>query len=177
MYSDTAIKPPRTALEAFERLPEGTLVQLIKDKLIMSPAATDIHQKVLNEINFLLLTHLKRHKIGEVRIAPYGVYLDNENVYQPDLIFIANENLDKIQKNGYHGVPDLVIEVLSPKTKKYDLGEKKQIYERYGVKEYWTVNPETKSVQGLFLKNDQYQQAIKMESKIASLLLNTDFNF
>lgn len=79
--------------------------------------------------------------MGKVRIAPYDVYFNNRNVYQPDIIFMANENVKNIEENGLHGAPDLVIEVLSPATAKYDLEDKKDVYERYRVKEYWAVDP------------------------------------
>lgn len=55
--------------------------------------------------------------------------------------------------------------------------ERKKVYEKCGVKEYWIVDPGTRSVQGFFLENNQYQQAVKMEGKIASRRLNAEFNF
>lgn len=74
--------------------------------------------------------------MGTTRVAPYDVYFDRQNAYQPDIIFISNEQKHLIDKDGFYGAPALVIEILSPITAKYDLEEKKEIYERYGVKEY-----------------------------------------
>ncbi len=71
---ETLIHPPRTMLEVWESLPEGTLCQLINDKLVMSPAPRDIHQVILNKINIAFSKFLEKSKIGEIRIAPYDVF-------------------------------------------------------------------------------------------------------
>jgi Uma2 family endonuclease len=177
MNSDVMIRPPRTMLEVFESLPEGTLVQLIENNLVMSPSPKDLHQEILEELTFQLTTHVRRKKLGKVRFAPYDVYLDQKNAFQPDLIFISNENLYKIQENGLYGAPDLVIEVLSPGTAKYDKGKKKTVYERCGVKEYWIVDPATKAVSGYSLQQERYAELEAATGIIQSPLLDTTFKF
>ncbi|HXL54850.1 MAG TPA: Uma2 family endonuclease [Chitinophagaceae bacterium] len=107
----------------------------------------------------------------------YDVYFSKRNVCQPDIIFIVNENLHKIKKNGLHGAPDLVIEILSPKTAKYDLEDKKDVYERYGVKEYWAVDPVSKQVYFFKLVNDEYIEVETKSDIIESPLLNTAIKF
>lgn len=82
-----------------------------------------------------------------------------------------------IKKGSLYGAPDLVIELLSPSTAKFDLEEKKDVYERCGVKEYWIVNPAIKSVQGYFLTNDLFEEIANNKSIIRSRLLNTEFRF
>ena len=94
--TSTLIHPPKTMLEVWETLPEGTLCQLINNKLIMSPAPKDVHQVILNEINIEISLYLRSSKNGQLRISPYDVYFSNENILQPDLLFIKNENLHKI---------------------------------------------------------------------------------
>jgi Uma2 family endonuclease len=177
MESDVMMQPPRTMMEVFKSLPEGTLVQLIENKLVMSPSPKDLHQEILGEIFLQLLTYTRRKKIGKVRIAPYDVYLDRKNAYQPDLIFIANENLYKIRENGLHGAPDLVIEVLSPGTAKYDKGKKKTVYERCGIKEYWIVDPATKIVNGYALQENRFREIATATAVIDSQLLGVTLNF
>ena len=144
------IHPPKSMLEVWESLPEGTLCQLINNKLIMSPAPIDIHQVVLNEINIEISILLRKNRIGKIRIAPYDVHFSKQNILQPDILFIKNENLDKIQDKGIFGAPDLIIEILSPSTSQLDWEEKKLIYERYGVQEYFLVEPNSKSVTSFF---------------------------
>src|SRR5690625_1307514 len=150
----TAKRPPRTLMEVFKSLPEGTLVQLIENTLVMSPSPLDIHQKVLSDIHLSMGAFIKHHKLGEIRVATYDVYLDRKNAFQPDIVFISNERRDMIEEDGLHGPPDLVVEILSPTTAKYDLEEKKDVYERRGIQEYWIVDPATKSVQGFILNEE-----------------------
>src|SRR5699024_3115386 len=170
-------QPPRTIREVFESLPEGTLAQLIENQLIMSPSPSDRHQEILNEINVILFNYLKQQPIGKVRIAPYDVHLDDENIFQPDLIFIRTENLSNIQQNGYHGAPDLVLEVLSPLTARNDRGKKKSAYERHGVSEYWLVDPDTKETERYFLKEGKYGEPVRSIGRIESKILNQTFEF
>lgn len=177
MDSDVMMHPPRTMLEVFKSLPEGTRVQLIENNLIMSPSPKDLHQKYLLRLGVQMFRYAEENSLGEVRVAPYDVYLDRTNAYQPDLIFIANENLHKIQENGLHGAPDLVIEVLSPGTAKYDKGKKKTVYERCGVKEYWIVDPATKAVTGYALQEKTFVEITSEPGVIASPLLGTTINF
>lgn len=174
---ETIIHPPRTLLEVYESLPEGTLCQLINNQLIMSPALKDIHQKVLDTVYRRLGDFVERNTLGETRVAPYDVYFDTKNVYQPDSTFIANENTNGIKENGFHGAPDLIIEILSPATARYDLEDKKDVYERYGVKEYWIVDPATKEVKGYTLQNGGYAETFSAYGTIQSLLLDCTIRF
>jgi Uma2 family endonuclease len=76
-----------------------------------------------------------------------------------------------------HGVPSFIIEVLSPGNPKYDLETKKELYEKFGVKEYWIVNPTTKMVIGYFFTEGQYGRPTETTGKIPSKLLNHTFDF
>ena len=89
--TQTLTRPPKTILEVWESLPEGTLCELINNKLIMSPSPLDIHQVILNEINIEMSLFLKKNKLGEIRIAPYDVHFSEENILQPDLLFIKQK--------------------------------------------------------------------------------------
>ena len=169
--------PPKTIYEVWENLPEGTLCQLINNNLVMSPAPIDIHQAILLKISHRIYSHLDQHPIGEIRIAPYDVYFSKRNIFQPDLIFIANSNLHLIESKGLVGVPDLVIEVLSPGTAHKDEGEKKDIYEQYGVQEYYIIHPETKNVQGFILKDKIFVELDEATGVINSELLQTAIAF
>lgn len=171
------LNPPRTVYEVFESLPEGTLCQLINNNLVMSPAPSDTHQKIVGKIFSKLLNHVESKELGEVRVAPYDVYLSRQNIYQPDIIFIANENMHKINEKGLLGVPDLIIEVLSPNSAKYDLEDKKEVYERYSVKEYWIVDPFTKQVTFFNLVNKEFSEVETKDGIIKSLLLNAVIKF
>lgn len=170
-------RPPRTMLEVFKSLPEGTLVQLIENNLIMSPSPLDVHQKVLDKLYRSLGNFVEEKDLGITRVAPYDVYLDNENAYQPDMVFVSKERLHFIQKNGLHGAPDLVIEILSPSTARYDQTVKKAVYERCGVREYWIVEPDTKKTTGFTLEAGKYVSLSPAIGIIHSTLLGTTFTF
>ena len=177
MEISATTKPPRTIREVYDALLEGTLAQLIENQLVMSPSPTDNHQKVLNRINFLIFKFLEDNPIGELRIALYDVHLDDENVYQPDILFIRNDQLSNIRKDGFYGAPSLVIELLSPGTARYDRHQKKVVYERIGVQEYWIVDPDTKDVKGYFLEEGRYGGPVKYIGLISSKLLGEEFAF
>jgi Uma2 family endonuclease len=171
------VHPPRTMLEIWESLPEGTLCQLINDKLVISPSPVFLHQQVLNEVNIAFSNFLSNRTLGKLIISPFDVHFSKQNILQPDLVFINNENLNKIVNNYLYGAPDLVIEVLSPSTSHLDYYDKKIIYERYGVQEYFIVEPNSKSVSSYFLKNNEYTEQENQKGKIISVLLNTEIDF
>jgi Uma2 family endonuclease len=170
--------PPRTMIEVYEMLPEGTLAELIDNQLYMSPAPVSKHQVILNEINFQLLSFFKKNKTGMVYIAPLDVYLDSEkNVVQPDLIVLLNPTMHILKESRIEGTPDMLVEVLSKNNKSHDLVTKKDLYERFGVKEYWIVDPETKLALGYALKEKSYKLIAENIGLIKSTLLSTSFIF
>ena len=174
----TYTAPPKTLFEVFESLPEGTPAQLINNQIVMSPAPSDAHQETLIEISTTLHQFVKKNGLGKMRTAPYDVYLSRRNAYQPDIVFVANENLHKIQPNGLHGAPDLVIEILSPATWRFDKEDKKDEYERSGVKEYWMVEPLDKTTEGFRLVGDQFQPLpTEEQGKLSIYLLNFSLTF
>jgi len=134
--------------EDYANLPEGAPFQLIGGKLVMTPAPSPYHQMVLKKLGYLLYEFAeKRNNLGEVFFAPIDVYFDEKEVYQPDIVFITKERLDIVGEKKIESAPDLVIEIISEATAYYDLRHKKNIYEKYGVKEYWIVDPIEKSIE------------------------------
>ncbi|MEO5651065.1 MAG: Uma2 family endonuclease [Ginsengibacter sp.] len=174
---ETIIHPPTSMLEIWENLPEGTLCQLINNKLIMSPAPQDLHQVVLGEIYVELSLYLRKNKMGQVRMAPYDVHFSKQNILQPDILFIKNENLHKVESKGLLGSPDMIIEILSPSTSQLDFEEKKLVYERFGVQEYFIIDPNSKLVYPFFLNKNEYEEQENEKGKIRSSLLNTEIVF
>jgi Uma2 family endonuclease len=170
--------PPRTIMEVFQMLPEGTLAELINASLYMSPAPTSDHQRVSGRIYRMLASHAENNNLGEVFYAPFDVYLDeHSNVVEPDIVFVSKQNAHLIQRSGLHGAPDFVIEILSGSNSKHDKIIKKELYERFGVMEYWIVNPETKETTGYVLKDRVYQEIKGSAGEINSLLFNCSFKF
>lgn len=169
--------PPRTAMEVFELLPEGTLCQVIENQLYMSPAPTFPHFLIVKSIYGLINDFVEKNKLGIVAFAPVDVYLDEKNVVQPDVFFIANQQEDIITKKGIRGAPDIIIEILSEGNASFDLGKKKNVYERNGVKEYFAVDCKTRKTNAFYLESGKYKEATLKAGEIKSKLLKKTFSF
>jgi Uma2 family endonuclease len=149
---------PRTAMEVFNMLPEGTLCEVIDNVLYMSPSPTTDHQRILLNITFEIKSLINRKPIGEVFVAPCDVYLDEEqSVVEPDIIFIAAEKASMVKRKGIYGAPDLILEILSTNIY-HDKKRKLELYERNGVAEYIIIDPDTKETWHYLLNNGKYQQ-------------------
>lgn len=171
--------PPRTIMEVFKMLPEGTLAEVIENTLYMSPTPVTNHQRIIRKLSVQIDLHLDANKLGELFFAPFDVFLnETSNAVQPDILVILNENLGIIdEKSTIHGVPDLIIEVLSPGNKKHDLVIKRALYEKFGVKEYWVIDPSNKESIGFSLKDYSYVEFYKGTGDIRSRLLDSTFSF
>ncbi len=123
--------------------------------LVMEPAPTTSHQRVLIHLAVLLAPLVEEHRLGEILIAPTDVYLSDTNVLQPDLLFVSAARASIITERDVHGAPDLVVEIASPSTRRRDRGIKMDLYARHGVTEYWLVDPATAIVETLRLKDGQ----------------------
>ena len=163
--------PPRTAMEVFKMLPEGTLAEVIDNQLYMSPSPVFNHQDILMEIASQLRSALKSK--ARIAISPFDVYLDEiSNAVQPDIVVILNENPGKLKRH-FHGVPDLLVEILSPGNRDHDTVVKKNLYEKFGVREYWIVDPESKHVDIYTLDpTGHFQLAVSAAGTVTSPTLN-----
>ena len=145
--------------EDYMRTPDDIRYELLDGELILSPSARTAHQRTSGNIYYSLRTFVEENKLGEVFHAPYDVVLDDFNVVQPDILFVSNEREHIITDLNIQGAPDLVIEILSPSTARRDRTQKRDLYERHGVPEYWLANTDAKSVQVLTLQDGEYRIA------------------
>lgn len=131
--------------EAWEELIDGKIVA-------MSPRPKANHNIISDNIYGIFFAFLRRRKC-----RPFSdgmeVFLTDKDRYLPDFMVVCDR--DKIQEDGIHGAPDLVVEVLSPSTVKNDRKHKKHVYESCGVKEYWLVSPAEKTVEQYFLEENE----------------------
>lgn len=169
-------QPPKTAMEVFEMLPDGTLAEVINNILYMSPAPNYQHQLILGKLYTAMNIYITQNDLGECVFSPVDVYLGNDNAVQPDIIFIAKENLNIIKEGKVKGTPDVVVEVLS-NNKKHDLLLKKNLYETFGVKEYFIINPADKEVISYYLSDKKYVLQENKNGKIKSKLLRKTISF
>ena len=156
----------------FNLLEEGEFCQLIMGELIMTPAPSYKHQKVSALIFLQLYSFVQEHKSGEALYAPVDVFFDDENVFEPDILFVSKERANIIEENGIHGAPDLVIEILSVTSGYHDTKIKKRVYEKYGVKEYWIVDPLDGEVTGFENVNGKFVELFNGSSQFTIKLLN-----
>jgi Uma2 family endonuclease len=112
------------------------------------PAPLFAHQDLLLRLATRLDRHIRRHRLGVVAVAPLDVVLDAPKglVLQPDIVFVAADRRQIIQGQIW-GAPDLVVEIVSRGTVRYDRGEKLHWYGRYGVRECWIVEPHAREVE------------------------------
>lgn len=165
--SETLKIKPITA-SYYRELPEGPpYYQLIDGNLEMTPAPNSYHQIVARNLNRALDRYIADRDLGDLFFAPIDLYLADINVFQPDFIFMAIDSQAHIKKDGIHGGPELVIEILSPSTAKFDLGHKKSVYARCGVLEYWIVDPETRSVTVFDFEKSAEEPSAKLEETSA----------
>ncbi len=123
------------------------LTEIINGEEYTAPSPFSNHQIILARLYNLFYQFISKSKIGEIFLSPLDVILEEGfNRLQPDLIFIKKENLH-IVKDWIRGVPDLVVEIVSQNSLTLDSVIKKEVYERYGVKEFWLVFPEEKVIQ------------------------------
>jgi len=141
---------PKMTIEEWSRLPEdGNRYELIDGELFVSPSPRPKHQDVSANLVKFLLPFVERKKLGKVYYAPFDVFLEpgSSTCVEPDILFIAAHRLHLIdEKKGMIGAPELVVEIFSESTWRVDMREKKDLYRRTGVQEYWMADPDDRSI-------------------------------
>ena len=157
----TKSTPDRYTYKDYLLIDDDKRYEILRGGLIMVPAPFTIHQRLLRNIEDILWNFVKEKKLGEVLVAPTDVVLSEDIVVQPDILFISKEGLDIIKEAAIMGSPDLIVEIISPSSASYDTVEKRDIYEEYGVKEYWLVFPQEKAIEVLTLEDGVYRELCK----------------
>ncbi|MBZ0169360.1 hypothetical protein MELA_00714 [Candidatus Methylomirabilis lanthanidiphila] len=127
-------------------LEDGRRHELIDGERFMTPSPSTKHQQISMNLARALSNYLATHRIGRVYAAPCDVVLSDTDVVQPDLVFVSSARGSIITTQNIQGAPDLLIEILSESTRKTDEIIKRKLYERYGVQEYWIIDPELATV-------------------------------
>ncbi len=147
-------KTEKVTYQDYFKINNDKRYEVITGDLIMVPAPNTEHQSISRKIEIKLCNLVYSGKLGEVYDAPIDVILDDNNVVQPDIIYIAQENKNIIKEKGIYGPPDLVIEIISPSSKYRDTYIKKDLYESFKIKEYWLVDPKNKNIE-IFVLNEK----------------------
>jgi Uma2 family endonuclease len=150
--------PIRLTVDEYMELPnDGKRYQILDGELDATPAPIPRHQKISQRLELLLVRILEEKGHGTVYHAPIDVILDKHNIVQPDIIFIRSERLEIIGEKNIQGAPDLIVEVLSPSTRRTDILVKSRIYARFGVVHYWVVDPDIDRIEFFRLEGESYK--------------------
>jgi Uma2 family endonuclease len=148
--------------EAYFSLPEtNRIVELSNGKLVMPDLPTTSHQRAIGKLFRVISGHVETHSLGEVCIAALPIRLWEGKIREPDIVFMSDEHADR-KGEDYWGVPDLAVEVISPRrerssgTEKTDRKEKFKEYEQAGVSEYWLVDTQERTIEVYVLREGKY---------------------
>ncbi len=140
--------------------PLGPRYQLVEGELLQMPAPNRFHQEISANLFGIIWSYLRQHPIGIIYASPFDVYLDDRNVFQPDLLYVSDERAAMVLvPEGVRGAPDLAVEILSPSTAAFDRRLKLGIYARNGTGELWLVDPERHVVEVFVPAQDAQQPA------------------
>ena len=153
-----AIERPRKTVEDYLALPDDVRAELIDGELFVTPSPTPDHQRLVLRLARSLDGAVTERGGGELFIAPLDVHLPTGAVVQPDLLYVS-EGRRHIVRDWVRGVPDLVVEIVSPTGAERDRIVKRELYARNGVPEYWIVDPGERSVEVLRLAKGAYAPA------------------
>lgn len=164
--------------EDYKSLPEAMdrRYELMDGELSVVPSPTTAHQTVAQNLEYVLMRHVRATRCGRVLHAPLDVVLGTgpqREVVQPDIVYVDRARTDIITSDEVAGAPDWVIEIISPGTKRRDRGYKRTLYERSGVREYWIVDLVSESIEVFVLGPTGFRPAIRYTSgsEIASAVV------
>jgi Uma2 family endonuclease len=136
---------------------DGQRHELIDGEHFVTPSPNQSHQTIVGNLHALLWNYLDAHGSGRAFVAPFDVVFSHFDVVEPDILFISRERAAQIlTAKNVQGAPDLVVEVGSPSTRRRDERLKQQLYERFGVSEYWVIDPELELIKVYRAVEGQY---------------------
>jgi Uma2 family endonuclease len=136
---------------------------LIDGEHYVTPSPNTKHQTISLNLSGLIWSHLQSHPIGRLFHAPFDIVFSRFDVVEPDLLYVSNERAQEIlTKQHATGAPELVIEIGSPGTRTRDETLKRRLYERSGVTEYWTIDPDVDAVRVYRLVAGEYQRVVEL---------------
>ena len=142
----------------------GRRYEIIDGELFVTPSPRRAHQKVVTQLSRVLGNFVETRGCGEVYVAPFDVVFSFHDVVEPDILYVSKERAAVVTEKNVQGAPDLVVEVLSESTAKIDRTTKLKLYARYGVAEYWVIDPATYSAEIYQLAPGGYELAALLDS-------------
>jgi Uma2 family endonuclease len=150
---------------------DGKRHELIDGEHYVTPSPNIRHQRISGNLHLLIGTWLEEHPIGQLFYAPLDVVFSNVDVVEPDLLYMSNERAAQVMTSLHvKGVPELVIEIGSPGTRKRDETIKRRLYERFGVSEYWVIDPDIDVVRVYRGGGNRFERAVELSREQGDLL-------
>jgi len=138
--------PPAAKRMTFDEylnwLTEEAKADLIDGVIYMQSPPADVHERIFGFLFGILKAFVLRKKLGIVRGSRTTLKFSEANGTQPDIVFISNASRDRVHPYYVEGAPEVVVEILSPSTRKLDRGKKMALYAKHGALEYWQIDPE-----------------------------------
>jgi len=138
---------------------DGKRHELIDGEHYVTPSPNLKHQAISRNLLTSIGSYLRNHPVGRIYAAPLDVVFSHFDVVEPDLLFVAETRREVLTAANVQGSPDLVVEIGSPSTRRRDEKLKHQLYERFGVSEYWVVDPDIDVVRVFRLVDGKYLRA------------------
>jgi Uma2 family endonuclease len=148
-----------------DEMPAETRYEIRNYQLVDMPSPNIKHQRIVKHVTRKLDKFVESFKLGEVFVSPLDVILDNGNVCEPDVLFVSSINKNIVTLKNIMGAPDLVVEVVSKGAVVRDYIEKRNDYERFGVKEYWLIDPLNETIIVYSMKNSVYKVFSSIEEQ------------
>jgi len=164
------VKPQEWTYEDYLALPDvpGPLIyEVIDGELYRIPNPPTKHQSLVGAFFGVIAPYLKQNPLGEIFLIPFDVIFSRAPLQYvvPDLVYVSNARSAIVTEQNIQGIPDLIVEILSYWTERHDRKTKLSLYERFGVPEYWIVDPETETVQVFQLFDRRYPPPLELRKK------------
>ena len=179
MTGSDAVPPGRSGLKLtyddFLLFPDdGKRHELIDGEHYVTASPNMKHQQVLLNLTLLIGNRLAAHPIGRMFFAPFDVLFSRFDVVEPDLLYLSNARLvDVATPQHIRGAPELVVEIASPSTRSRDETIKRRLYERFGVSEYWLVDPDIDIVRIYRRDGNGFGRAVELRRDAGDVLTTT----
>ena len=149
---------------------DGKRHELIDGEHYVTPSPNTKHQSIVFNLSGVIWGYLREHKVGVAFGSPLDVVFSDFDVVEPDVLFVSEARRKVLTSKNVQGAPDLVVEVGSPGTRRRDELIKHQLYERFGVSEYWVVDPDIDLIKVYRLVDGRYTRVSELTLRARDIL-------
>ena len=155
---------------------DGQRHELIDGEHYVTPSPIQKHQRIAWNLTGLLYVYFQSNRVGRAFTAPFDVVFSEFDVVEPDLLFVSDaRRKDVLTAKNVQGAPDLVVEIGSPSTRKRDETIKRRLYERFGVAEYWVIDPELDTIKVFRVVDARYERVAELSLEAGDVLTSPLF--